>query len=269
MLPYIHTPAGDVPAFQLAVVAGFISIVVILHIRLKSSGDRDREEAYIFPKVFISAFAGYIFSAVFDALFKIKQNGGFKLSGVTFYGGLMGSALCMYILLRIFRRNTEYSVRRWFDMLTVPLISFHIFGRVGCFLGGCCYGKATDSFFGVYFPSVGYRCYPTQLFEAAALAVILVLVVTLFSKDRFRMYLLCYSVARFFIEFLRGDNRGEGLLGLSPAQTLSVIIAVLVLLWFLADLLSLGTVNTAKSEEFRQIGELFKPLSEADKKDNK
>lgn len=259
MCPYIHTPVGDVYTFQLAVVSGFIVMVAMIHIALKSAKDRDKEEVYIFAKVFISAFVGYILSAVCDALFKLKQNGGFKISGVTFYGGLIGSAFCMYILLRIFRKNTEYTVRQWFDMLTAPLIAFHICGRIGCFLGGCCYGKATEGAIGVYFADVGYKCYPTQLIEAVLLAVILILVVTVGSKDRFKMYLLCYSTARFFIEFLRGDNRGEGLLGLSPAQTVSVFIWGFVLLWSLRDRFTLSTVNASASDDFAEIGDIFKP----------
>lgn len=258
MYPYIHTGFGDVYTFQLAVITGFVVMVAVIHTLLKSAKDRDREEVYIFAKVFISAFAGYIFSAVFDALFKLRQNDGFKISGVTFYGGLIGSAICMYVLLRIFRKNTEYTVRQWFNILTVPLISFHIFGRIGCFLGGCCYGKATESPIGVYFADVGYRCYPTQLIEAFALILILVLVVTIGSKDKFKMYLLFYSVARFFIEFLRGDNRGEGVFGLSPAQTVSVCIWVFVFLWALKDKLTLSTVNASASDEFEKIGEIFK-----------
>ncbi len=258
MYPYIHTFIGNVYTFQLAVTAGFVVMVAIIHIMLKSSKDRDREEVYIFAKVFISAFAGYILSAVFDALFKFKQNGGFVFKGVTFYGGLIGSVICMYILLRIFRKNTEYTVRRWFDLLTVPLIAFHICGRIGCFLGGCCFGKATESAIGVYFVAVGYRCYPTQLIEAMALVVILVLIITVFSKEKFRMYLLCYSIARFFIEFLRGDNRGDGLFGLSPAQTVSVFIWVFVLLWFLRDNFTLSTINASSSDEFAKISDIFK-----------
>ena len=198
MYPYIHTPVGDVYTFQLAIVAGFIVMIAMLHITLKSAEDREKEEMYIFAKVFTSAFVGYVISAVLDALFKLKQNGGFKISGVTFYGGLIGSVLCMYILLKVFRKNTEFNIRKWFSMLTTPFIAFHICGRIGCFLGGCCYGKATESAIGIYFADAGCKCYPTQLIEALALAVILVIVVTIGSNDRFKVYLLCYSVARFY-----------------------------------------------------------------------
>lgn len=235
MYPYLHTPFGDVSTFQLCVVLGFLVLIFTLHFELKVSNDRDREEVYIFAKVFTSAFVGYAFAGVFDAIFKIRQNGGFKISGVTFYGGLIGAMLCMYILLRLFRKNTQYSVMQWFNLLAVPLVAFHICGRIGCFLGGCCYGKTTDSFLGVSFPSEGVKCYPTQLFEAIALAIILILLLTVFSKDRFRTYLLCYSVCRFFIEFFRGDNRGEGVLGLSPAQSISVLIAVFAAVWLAID----------------------------------
>ncbi len=116
--------------------------------------------------------------------------------------------------------------------LTPPFILFHFCGRIGCFFGGCCYGKATDSCLGIVFPDNpaagiyhnGIKCYPTQLFEAFALLIILIAVCAI--KNKIFCYLLFYSVCRFVIEFFRGDERGYISQFISPAQTISIVVFV-------------------------------------------
>ncbi|NUM87830.1 MAG: prolipoprotein diacylglyceryl transferase [Bdellovibrionales bacterium] len=116
----------------------------------------------------------------------------------------------------------------------------HAFGRLGCFFAGCCYGKPTDSFFGVRFPNMLHRVYPTQLFESLFLfllfGVLYYLVFERRSYQAFAIYLFSYGVFRFGIEFIRGDHRGVFVGSLSPSQTLSlVMVASSVGVWFLAE----------------------------------
>lgn len=116
----------------------------------------------------------------------------------------------------------------------------HALGRIGCFLAGCCYGSHTDSWLGVEFPfgdSVG-KVHPTNLYEALFLFVMfgLMLTVTLLDKPKgynLIAYALSYSVFRFLIEFIRDDNRGSFIPGLSPSQWQ-------VILLFIAGLALLG-----------------------------
>ncbi|MBI3297527.1 MAG: prolipoprotein diacylglyceryl transferase [Elusimicrobia bacterium] len=114
----------------------------------------------------------------------------------------------------------------------------HWLGRVGCFLNACCHGRPTDVPWGVVFTSpaadiapefLGRRLHPTQLYEAAAeLALALFLVHGALPRIRakrwrqgtaFLLYIILYSVMRFCVEFLRGDDRGVFLVPvLSPSQ---------------------------------------------------
>ncbi len=232
MIPYILTPFGSISTFSIMIVIATLSMFAVLHIILRKSQNREKEEVYIFPKVVFSGVIAYVSSALFDALFKIPENNGFIIRGITFYGGLIGAIIGMYILLYTSKGKTEYSIKQWYEILTLPLITFHIFGRIGCFLGGCCYGKTTDSVFGMYFPDNiengvfhnGLKCYPTQLFEVVVLILIFILV--LYSDKKFLTYLIGYATARFFIEFFRGDDRGFFIIGLSPAQVISVTILI-------------------------------------------
>lgn len=119
----------------------------------------------------------------------------------------------------------------------------HAFGRLGCFSAGCCWGKPANVAWAVTFTDpysnqvvgvpLGLALHPTQLYEAAAEAIIFTLLVVLwrrrtFSGQIFAAYLMLYGLARFIIEFWRGDPRGGFLFSgaLSFPQTVSVLLFV-------------------------------------------
>ena len=240
MIPQITTPWGSLSTFVICATIGVLVLLILVHLELITAKNMVAEENYIYPKIVISAVIGLMVSGLADSLFKYLEYGVLKISGITFYGGLIGSCVAMFFCIRLFPRNTEFTIIQWFDILTLPLISFHIFGRIGCFLAGCCYGKTTQSWLGFLFPDNleqgiihnGLKCYPTQLFEVFALLIIAVIIYVL-PKHKFEVYLLLYSVSRFFIEFLRGDDRGYVSDVLSPSQLISMIIVILVWLIYL------------------------------------
>lgn len=220
-------------------------MLLMIHMLLKKSSDREDEEVFIIPKVIICGISGFFSAAIFDALFKYFEYGTLKISGITFYGGLIGAITILYIQLQFNRKYTHYNIKEWFDLLTLPLIIFHFFGRIGCFFAGCCYGKITESHLGVIFPDNiehgiihnGLKRYPTQLFEAVALLVIFILVS--FAKNKFQSYLASYASIRFFLEFFRGDDRGYLTSFLSPAQIISIVIILNILFYRIAEIKTL------------------------------
>ncbi len=230
MYPTISIGGAEIPAFTLAAIVGACSFILITLYRVSKLQNSAREAAYILPKLFIALAVGFVGAIFFDALFKIGENGGFKLSGMTFYGGIITGVAALSIMLAIFKKNTSLGVEEWLNLLTVPFLVFHFFGRIGCFLGGCCFGKPTDSVWGIVFPDNeaagifhnGEKVFPTQLYEAAAIALIALNLLRV--RHAFWAYCICYPAARFMIEFLRGDDRG-GYLGIfSPAQVISLIL---------------------------------------------
>jgi phosphatidylglycerol:prolipoprotein diacylglycerol transferase len=133
------------------------------------------------------------------------------------------------------------------DVLVPGLVVGIMFGRIGCFLSGCCHGAPTDSWTGVVFvdravpPEYrGLPLHPTQLYEAAGLLVIFLAMMLLWSRRTWNGQIclslcLAYPPFRFVLEFFRGDpSRGTWLNGwLSTSQFVSVLIfaaALLVLL---------------------------------------
>ena len=234
-MPYIITSYGSLPTFPVCVVLGFLLLLSLTSISLKKSANHISEENYIFPRLVSSGIVGYFTSALFDSLVKIPVHGEFRITGVTFYGGFIGAVITLFVLLNTGKNKTEYTVKQWFDLLTPPFIVFHAVGRIGCFLGGCCYGKVTDSCLGVIFPDNlpqqiihnGVKRYPTQLFEVVALSIIFVLLLR--NKNKFKNYVMLYAAARFFLEFFRGDERGIVSDIFSPSQIVAVVLLLVII----------------------------------------
>ena len=116
------------------------------------------------------------------------------------------------------------------------------FGRIGCFLAGCCYGKETESVFSVIFQNSEYApnhvaLIPTQLYSSGLdfLHFLLLLLIARNKKADGQVtacYLIFYSIGRFVIEFFRGDIiRGSvGILATSQFISIFTGIAGIVLL---------------------------------------
>lgn len=237
MIPYIITPWGNLSTFVIMIAIGIISFLYVLHINLKSAYNPKSEEIFIFPKIVYSIPIAYFFAGFLDAAFKFQINKKMIFSGITFYGGLFGGTLSILLMLVFTKGQTQYTIKQWFDKLTIPMIIFHICGRLGCFFAGCCYGKTTDSFLGVKFPDNnleniihhGNKCFPTQLFEIFALIIIIFCIRNV--KNKYKVYLVLYAISRLIIEFFRGDNRGIFIGFLSPAQTISVVIILIICIY--------------------------------------
>jgi len=152
--------------------------------------------------------------------------------GSVFYGGLLGGLLTAKIIV-LKKPRYEYL----FDIATPAIPLFHFFGRIGCFLGGCCYG--IESKFGVTFrrslveKANGVNRFPVQLLEALVCLLLFFILDYLRKKKFFKghliyLYLLIYSVVRFFMEFIRGDEYRGLFFGLSTSQIISIAIFCVV-----------------------------------------
>lgn len=229
MCPIIYTPLGDIPTFKLFVAVGVAVMLIEIYFLIKKDNNID-EAPFIYPRIVIAGILGFGFAILFDSVFKYIKYGVFKVYGMAFFGGLIGAVVSLYIMLKISKIKTAYTITEWFNLVTIPFMCFHFFGRIGCFFGGCCYGKCSSGIFTVVFPDNlemgiihnGVSRYPTQLFEA--ISVLAIFFIVLCVKDKFKWYLFLYSIARFLLEFLRGDDRGRFLPWLSPSQILAVII---------------------------------------------
>lgn len=157
--------------------------------------------------------------------------------GFVVYGGIaagVGAGI-------LYCKKKGYRFLEYFDLAAPSIAIAQGFGRIGCFLAGCCYGRETDCFLGVVFPKnalapTGVKLLPTQLISSAGDFLIMAILLIYHKKakhtgDVGALYMLLYAVGRFFIEFLRNDDRGA--LGfLSTSQVISIVIFFLALLLF-------------------------------------
>ncbi len=160
----------------------------------------------------------------------------FRLSegGLVFYGGFLFALVSAITYIRL-HRLPFWKIA---DLFTPSIALGLFFARIGCFMAGCCYGKKTNLPWGVIFTdpsSLAPRqicLHPTQLYEAAGGFFIFFFLIGMEKKKSypgqiFWLFLLVYSVLRFFLEFLRDDPRGFLLTDmLSTSQSIGVILAV-------------------------------------------
>ena len=158
----------------------------------------------------------------------------FLFGGTIFYGGLLGALLVGWICVR---KNSEYS--KYIDIIAVCIPLFHFFGRIGCFLGGCCFGiESSFGFTLLHSPIIvanEVSRFPVQLLEALFNISLFFLLNYCLHNNKFKnrllyVYLLIYPIGRFFIEFLRGDEHRGIWLFLSTSQLISIIIFAAVLI---------------------------------------
>lgn len=143
--------------------------------------------------------------------------------GFVFYGGLIGGLAAGLWQAR----RLKLQFLKLADWFLTALALGHGIGRFGCLAAGCCYGRHTDLPWGISMAGDPSR-HPTQVYEAvlnlALFAVLVRFVLPRTEDGRWRpggalaAYVLGYAALRFAVEFLRGDDRGAFVAGLSPSQ---------------------------------------------------
>jgi len=146
--------------------------------------------------------------------------------GLVFYGGF----LCAVAALFVYSRRKGMDFLRFADAFVPSLAIGHAFGRIGCFINGCCYGKECS--WGFHYPEnygvfPGHGVYPVQLFESGAeftTCLVLLLLLGKMRKGRLSaLYVVTYGVVRFSLEFIRGDHTDFFFGGLTEAQCVSLL----------------------------------------------
>ena len=129
----------------------------------------------------------------------------------------------------------KLNIEAFSDCLVVGIPIFHCFGRIGCFLSGCCYGIESEWGFTATNAIVNscnhVNRFPVQFLEAGLNILLFCLLLLFFYKRTFignliYIYLTIYSLIRFFDEFLRGDIYRGIWFGLSTSQWISICIFI-------------------------------------------
>ena len=160
-------------------------------------------------------------------------------NGFVVYGGIIGGVAGAFL----YCKKKDQDFLRYFDLIMPSIALAQGFGRIGCFLAGCCYGMETDLPVGVVFTHSelapnGVKLLPTQLMSSAGdfiiAFVLIVLAKKIVGKGKIGLlYVILYSIGRFAVEFFRDDARGSvGALSTSQFISIFTFIAALgIYIW--------------------------------------
>jgi phosphatidylglycerol:prolipoprotein diacylglycerol transferase len=246
MLPFLYR--NEVYNFYIAsygvmlilgFIAGYFLMCHLANLKGESKKHVNNLACYIAASTLIGARLFHVLVEEFHAYLqdplKIIR---FREGGFSFYGGL----ICAVIVAYLYMRKKRLSPLLYLELIVPSLMLGQVFGRIGCFLAGCCWGKPTDLPWGVIFTdpnslagTLGVPLHPTQLYQALwNLAGAIYLYLAFRRKSYFpgkvlSLYFIVYPIGRFVVEFFRGDSyRGFVIPGvLSIPQFISIILVLI------------------------------------------
>jgi phosphatidylglycerol:prolipoprotein diacylglycerol transferase len=165
-----------------------------------------------------------------------------RSGGLVFYGGFIGAALACIL----YSQRKQIPLWKLADILTPSLALGYVFGRIGCLLNGCCFGRACDLAWAIRFPNqsaawdqhsqaglVGpgdpsLPVHPTQVYDSLLSLALYAALAWLHRRKKFdgqvfAVYLMAYAVTRSLVETFRGDySAAHRHGGLTPAHLISI-----------------------------------------------
>lgn len=162
----------------------------------------------------------------------------------------------------IYARRHKIDILALADIVAPAIILGQAIGRCANLLNGDAFGAPTGSNFGIIYPetTLAYHTYgaqplwPAEVWEGQIDFVIfaLLLIFRAFPHAKgqaFSLYIMLYSLARFGLEFLRGDYATPVFLSFTSAQTTSLVAFILALIFFIyCQITYSGQKKTVKSK---------------------
>lgn len=241
----LHIGPFTVYGYGLMIAVGVLAAYLTTEYRAKKLKYRQEHVFPMFMCCLIGGIAGAkILFWITEWKFFVQNPAGYLMNfadGFVVFGGIITGVLTGVL----YCRANGLSFAAWADLILPPVALGQAFGRIGCFLAGCCYGKETSLPFGIVFrhsefaPN-GVRLIPTQLLSSGLdfLNFLILLWISRRTKREGMVtacYLIFYSVGRFFLEFLRGDM-GRGTVGIfSTSQFISILTFAGAAIWMVGQ----------------------------------
>lgn len=154
------------------------------------------------------------------------------MEGFVVYGGIIFGILGALL----YCKKKKLPFLNYLDCAAPSIALAQGFGRIGCYLAGCCYGTQMDSPLSITFTNSAYApnnvpLFPSQLVSSAFDFVHFFVLCALLKRNKQpgkigAFYLIFYSIGRFIIEFFRGDLARGSVGSLSTSQFISVFVAI-------------------------------------------
>jgi phosphatidylglycerol:prolipoprotein diacylglycerol transferase len=164
--------------------------------------------------------------------------------GLIFYGGFIGACAALMIYCRLRR----VPIWRLADALAPSIALGYVFGRLGCLMNGCCYGRQCDLPWAITYPrgvipgqsELTAPVHPTQIYDSLLNLALYLFLAWLYRRRKFdgqvfAAYMICYAFIRSVVERFRGDYTSDHIYGgfLTPAQLVSVGILTAGIILFI------------------------------------
>lgn len=227
LLPYIEVFGVRVSTYGLMIVLGIVAAAVFYKWQVRGLRKDDRTILIPLSAIFFGALGAKL-PAMIELKMRYSQATTTTLlysSGRTILGGLIGGLIGVKLIKSVLKIEDKRG-----NELAPAIALGMIFGRMGCFLQGCCYGIATGMGVGVNFGD-GVLRHPTQVYEMVFHGIAFV---WLLRADRsayrpgalLRLYFIAYFMYRFISEFIR--IHPDVLWGMSGYQVASLLFAILL-----------------------------------------
>lgn len=234
----------SIDLYLICFLVGVIACLVFTILAMKKTGYSSTARDTIIMIGIFAIIIGLLSASLFQAIYNLAAGKGFTFEGMTFIGGLIGGVISFVgiYFLYVYVINPRLKEKSFFKadmnkgiwyLLRIAPISItiaHGFGRIGCLFAGCCHGKVTDEWYGIWNAEVGAKTVPIPLYEAVFLFVLSALMIILLFRLDFKynmtLYLISYGIWRFVIEYFRADYRGDFIPGLSPSQFWSIVMVI-------------------------------------------
>lgn len=194
----------------------------------------------IFLYIFFAAVIGGKVFLIFEnpSLYLHHPGRLFGSAGFVFYGSFLFAVPTMFWYFR----SRHLPVYKMLDVMAVTTCIVHGFGRIGCFMAGCCYGTPTSSFLAVVFTDPASQAplnvglHPVQLYESGFL-FLLGAGLFIFNRHKtfngqlFLIYIMSYAVGRSILEMFRGDEDRGYVIGkvISNSQFIAILVIIAAL----------------------------------------
>ncbi len=236
MLPQINIGSLVIPSYGICMDTGIVIAFLVSYYRLRARGGSVDSLLMIAAVamavgLILAKIAFYIFSYGVDRLISELLTGdfsGFSNAGLVYYGGLIGGIAGACVAIRVSKLDFDT-----YACAIVPCIPLgHAFGRIGCLLAGCCYGLRYKGAFAVHsvYVDTGETLFPIQAVESIW-NIVLFTALSLYSRKKknghllLEFYIVLYAIARFILEFFRGDLIRGVYWGFSTSQWISFLLA--------------------------------------------
>ncbi len=244
MHPILFEVAGiTVYSYGFMIALGVVVAVAYLSVQGKKDVGLTFDQANsLFLLIFIAAFVGGKVFLLFENPSYYFGNPSRLLggNGFVFYGSFLFAVPTM---LWYFKKQ-KLHIYKMLDVMAIVTCLVHMFGRIGCFMAGCCYGKPTEGSLGVTFTDPACQAeplhtalFPSQLMEAGYILVVMIALLIIkknfqkFYGQLFLLYLILYAAGRSILEIFRGDVARGFVIEkyLSNSQFIALVIIAVVL----------------------------------------